>query len=332
MLHGHGDDIHAYPDIRINFSSNVYNHFDHRNLYAHLAKHLPLVTHYPEPTSTRLEFALAEKLHIDASQVMVTNGATEAIYIIAEWGRHLSRAVIPPPTFSEYADACRRAGLSVGTEGEASMIWLCNPNNPTGTVYDHDPLVANIQTHPSTLFVIDASYAPFTREPLVSTTEAASWANVVMLHSMTKRFGVPGLRIGFITAHAEVIRQLRKLQMPWSVNSLAQEAACYLLEHEADYVLPLDELIAERKRVAAALTDKGLIDVHPSHTHILLCRLQQGTSSELKEYLAREHGILIRNASNFQGLTAQHFRIAVQTPAENDVLINAIRQFLTTYE
>ena len=113
--------------------------------------------------------------------------------------------------------------------------------------------------------------------------------------------------------------------MPWSVNGLAGEAGLYLLAHSEDYRLPLEMLLHERKRVGEALQASGICDVLPSDTHILLCRLRSGNAAELKERLIRQHGILIRDASNFEGLDSRYFRIAVQTPAENDELINCLR-------
>lgn len=335
MLLGHGDDMYAYPHIRLNFSSNVYGHFDHSGLYAHLAKHMDVVTSYPEPDAARLEGVLADNLGLAPSQVMATAGATEAIYLVAQ-AYAGGRSIISSPTFAEYEDACRMYGHECKNiyEGLSAcealaesrgIVWLCCPNNPTGTVEQREDLLRAIDGAGDTLFVVDASYAPFTREPLVSVAEAAARENVVMLHSMTKRFSVPGLRLGYVTAHAKLLGRLRLLQRPWSIDAIAQEAGVYLLSHAKDYSLPLDMLLGERRRIAASLSALGLA-VHRSDTHILLCRLAHGNASALKERLASRHGILIRDASNFHGLTSAHFRIAAQTPDENDALLAAMQE------
>ena len=106
MTDGHGDDTYRYGNIRANFSSNVYAHFDHTALYAHLATRLPSVSHYPEPVARRLEAELAAAMGLEERQVAVTNGATEAIYLVAQALRR-SRSAILQPAFAEYADACR---------------------------------------------------------------------------------------------------------------------------------------------------------------------------------------------------------------------------------
>lgn len=332
MLQGHGDDIYQYANIRVNFSSNVCNCFRHDGLFHHLSQRMRDVLSYPEPTPKSLEKEIAERLDINPSCVSVTNGATEAIYLIAQAWRG-SRSVILAPTFSEYADACRMHGHEVqfishledipqGTE----LVWLCNPNNPTGMVLDCSLLEQCIMRHPNILFIVDASYAVFTLKTLLTTRAAAALPNVVMLHSMTKAYAVPGLRIGYLTACNELMQRIAECRMPWSVNQLAINAAHYLLQHPEEYQLNVPDLMEERERVRTQLISTGLVDVHPSDTHILLCKLHHGTAAALKDYLAREHGILIRDASNFAGLTPAHFRIAVQSQKENDELVKALAE------
>lgn len=338
MTDGHGDDIYQYSHIQLNFSSNVYGHFEHRGLFAYLTGRLEAVKNYPEPTPQRAKKAVATALGLHPRQVMVTNGATEGIYLVSQTFRCRSSAIVIP-TFAEYADACRLHGhttvfinnLADIPHTTAQMVWLCNPNNPTGAVHDKDSLLACISQHPQTLFVIDASYASFTQEPLITPTEAVSLPNLIMLHSMTKAFSIPGLRLGYITANEGLLDNVRRHRMPWSVNTLAQEACCYLLAHKDDYHLPIATLLTERERIGKALAATGVVQVYPSHTHILLCRLRTGKASDLKERLINRYGILIRDASNFKGLDDSHFRIAVQTPEENERLLTSIIDILSQH-
>lgn len=334
MIQGHGDDIHKYGNIDINFSSNVYNHFDHEGLFCHLADRLDNVVNYPEPTPQSLETELAMMLGIKPENVCVTNGATEAIYLTAQTFRR-SKTAILMPTFAEYADACRlheHQLCNIYTLDDiperAQMVWLCNPNNPTGSVIPKDQLADCLKHHPDTIFVVDASYAPFTPEPLINPSEALDFPNVVMLHSMTKEYAIPGLRLGYLTAHENLLHRIRLQRMPWSVNQVAIDAGHYLLMHSDEYELDLASLMTERQRMADALTRLSVIEVWPSQTHILLCRLRMGKASALKDYLARERGILIRDASNFEGLDSSFFRIAVQTPEENNELIKGIIEWI----
>jgi len=330
MINGHGDDIYLYPDIRINFSSNVYNHFSHIGLFRHLSQHLDRVTHYPEPVPYQLEKEVAHRLMLEPEQVMVTNGATEAIYLIAQTFRNSVSAILIP-TFAEYADACRLHEHQVSyicqlkqLDFNHHLLWLCNPSNPMGSVIPREQLLKSIKQHPHTLYIIDASYAPYTLQPLLSATEAATLSNVLMLHSMTKEYAIPGLRLGYITGSSTLIGQIAHQRMPWSVNQMAIEAGNYLLTHADEYVLDIMQLCTERERVSKALIRSGFINCFPSDTHILLCYLRVGRASVLKNYLALQHHLLIRDASNFEGLDESYFRIAIQRPEENDELIKAI--------
>lgn len=294
----------------------------------HLAAHPELISHYPEPEAWTLEKMIAERHQINPQQVIVTSGATEAIYLIAQtFGMH---PVIPAPTFSEYEDACnmfpRSAGIidiSSRNKKQKTMLWLCNPNNPIGEVYDQlyiDRMMAEYD-----LLVLDLSYENYTDAHIMNPRWGCRKPYSVQIHSMTKSYAIPGLRLGYITAHESLTSQIRQYLRPWSVSALALEAGKFLLEH--------DELICkpdlhEARRLAKELEQIGGVVVTPTQTNFMLCRLVHHTAAELKEYLAREHHMLIRDASNFKGLTPHHFRVAAQTPSENDAMVDAIRKFM----
>lgn len=325
MINGHGDDIHNYGGVRINFSSNIYAGFSHDGLFDHLRKSMCLIANYPEPSPLSLEKGLADINGLDQDCVMVTNGATEAIYLIARTF-HGFNPVIPQPTFSEYADAYKGLANHAVEFHRHNIFWFCIPNNPTGYVMPKDDLISKIKSNSDDIFVIDESYAAYTKESIISLDEAVNYDNVLLLRSMTKDYGVPGLRLGYVVGNSNLLSKVRENRMPWSVNALAIEAGHYLLEHQDEYHLPVEDLIAERRRVESRLHELG-IATSPSDSHMLLCRLPLGKASELKGYLIANHGILIRDASNFQTLSPQHFRIAVQTEKENDELIKAISQW-----
>lgn len=329
MINGHGDDIHNYSNIRYNFSSNIYAGFEHQGLFEHLKNSMRLITNYPEPTPISLERRIAEAHGVAAENVMVTNGATEAIYLIAKTFNDCE-SIIPQPTFSEYADACRineNKSLIINHQPLIKTCWLCIPNNPTGHVMPKDELTERVETNPNILFIVDASYAAYTEMDVIAADEVIKYDNVIMLRSMTKDYGLPGLRLGYVVGNSSLLQKIQENRMPWSVNALAIEAGHYLLTHHDEYHIPIVELIAERKRMETALNAKGITTSH-SDSHMLLCQLTKGSASELKQYLVDNHGILIRDASNFATLTPQHFRIAVQTRVQNDELLKALDQWI----
>ncbi|NMB36439.1 MAG: pyridoxal phosphate-dependent class II aminotransferase [Bacteroidales bacterium] len=340
MIKGHGDDAYKYgKKMKANFSSNVYNKVNIEGLKTHLCKCMNEIGSYPEPEPYSLEAKLAITKDLNSKEVCVTNGATEAIYLIAQAFRGADTAILQP-TFSEYADACLIHEHNVSSifslpdkkeayllPKEIQTLWLCNPNNPTGKVYDIDHLQMVIEHNPKVCFIIDQSYEFFTLAKTFSAKEAASFPNLLLLHSMTKRYAIPGLRLGYITGKAALLQRLRNHRMPWSVNQLAIQAGLYLLDNPQEAQIDLQAYLEETKRLSSNLKSLG-IEVLETQTHFMLASLREGKASELKDYLVKTHEILIRDASNFEGLDERFFRIATQTPKENDLLVAAISQWI----
>ena len=333
MINGHGDDIYQYGGIRCNFSSNISPLIDTSPLRQHLAERLTLINHYPEPDAYSLEVLIAAKHGISPNEVLVTSGATDAIYLIAQTLRSERTFVVKRPTFSEYADACRMYGYEEAPKGGA-VRWLCNPNNPTGELRTTDTVKVLSRRHH--WLIIDQSYEDYTWAPLLSAQTAIDMQNVIVIHSMTKRFAIPGLRLGYIIAPSAVIDRLRANYRPWAVNALAIEAGHWLLEDEGEHHSSEEPYYREEMRMLLAQTQylrerlRNIFGIHvyPTSTNFMLCSIQQSTAAELKEYLLAHHGFLIRDASNFEGLNDCHFRIATQLPECNDELVEAIQTFV----
>ena len=335
MTYGHGDDKYRYGDrIKMNFSSNIYQRADLTELKDYLATRLDAIGNYPEPEPKALESLIAEKLEISADMVMVTNGANEAIYLIAQLYRHWA-SVIPQPTYNEYADACRMFGHTISYDRndelnilpEDRIYWLCNPDNPTGNVLLKSLITHIIRKHPRYLYVIDQSYADYTLQPMLEMKEMLDCYNVMILQSLSKKYCVPGLRLGYLTASPIIIDRLRDIRQPWTVNALAIEAGKWLVEHDPKVLPDLKEYLDEAQRLKQQLADIEGLMVMDTQTHYMLVNIDWATSLELKNWLIEHHGILIRDASNFHSLDDHCFRVAAQTPEENDALISAIKAY-----
>lgn len=356
MIYGHGDDAFSFQDIRTNFSSNIYGHADLSALNTYLATRLDVIQNYPEPAADSLAAIIAQHHGISADQVLVTNGATDAIYLIAQvFSADVTHFSTDEPTFSEYADASILYGLKTRKNTETSekirkclenpertqesvseffrsfpcfsvVRWLCNPNNPDGRIYSPQQILEEAQC--STLLVVDQSYEHYTQASLLSPREALSIPNLLLLHSLTKTYAVPGLRIGYVTGPATLIGRLRAAARPWAVNALAVEAGKWLFSHDVRAIDDQPALLAETQRLAKALDEVPHLHVTPTATTFMLVRCDTLTAAELKQRLATEHHLLIRDASNFPTLTPHHFRVATQTPPENDTLIQALRNII----
>ena len=324
MIEGHGDDLYRYDNIKMNFSSNIYNGTDLSELDAYLCTRMDAIRSYPEPSAASLEMMIAHDCGIDPDEVLVTSGAVDAIYLIAQAYRHEGTSHVIQPTFREYEDACRVFGYQESEDG--ALCWLCNPNNPTGDVMAAEDVLALAERH--SLLIVDQSYEDYTMASLLQPADVVGRDDIILLHSMTKRYAVPGLRLGFVTASSSVISRLREQYRPWAINALSLEAGKWLVQRGKTAIPDLSTYLAETQRLRTMLNGIEGIDVQQTETNFFLCTIRQATAAQLKEYLAREHGILIRDATNFTRLTPHHFRIATQSPAENDVLVTAIRFFL----
>ena len=335
MIYGHGDDTWRYGDaIKMNFSSNIYQKADLSELKAFLASRLDVIGHYPEPEPKELEGLIAEKLEIPANMVMVTNGANEAIYLIAQLYSGWT-SIIPQPTYHEYADACKMFGHIISYERtddlevlpQDRIYWLCNPDNPTGNVLLKVLLAYVIRKNPRFLYVIDESYADYTLQPRLQPKEMMDCFNVMFIRSMSKKYCVPGLRLGYVAASPIIIDRLRAIRQPWTVNALAIEAGKYLVEHDPQLLPDMNAYIAEAQRLKAGLEAIDGLMVMDTQTHYMLVNIDWANVLELKNWLVEHHGILIRDASNFHGLDDHCFRVAAQTPEENAALLNAIKAY-----
>ncbi|PVX50682.1 threonine-phosphate decarboxylase [Balneicella halophila] len=339
MIYGHGDDIYSQnQQIVYNFSSNVYEHEDDNWLYNLLEKNLSVLHSYPEPDATSLVQLLAHRNNISEEEICATHGATDAIYLIAQTFSHSNTAIFAP-TFSEYEDACRinRHRITIIKELEDvnrknfEMVWLCNPNNPTGLTFDYNILVELIDNNPETLFIIDQTYHYFTNKPTLSYVDAVKRENVVLIDSFTKRFALPDLRLGYFVTNKKLKNKIQYYKQPWAVSQLAIEVGKYILQ-SMTCNLDLASLLGETKDFQERLSNIKGIEVQGTDTHFFLCKTQKGTAEELKKYLVEHHGILIRNASNFEGLTANYFRICTQKKEANMKLIDGITDYMNSFK
>ncbi|MCD7977422.1 MAG: aminotransferase class I/II-fold pyridoxal phosphate-dependent enzyme [Tannerellaceae bacterium] len=339
MLFGHGDDFYnSKSEVKINFSSNVWHGANLEKLQAHLIEHFDSLTHYPEPDAGSLKRLLARRYEIKDDNVVVTNGSTTAFYMIAQtWQGAKSTILIP--SFSEYEDACLLHGHEISffsnnedlselsLEGQ-DFCWICNPNNPDGKLRHRSELLKLIAANRQTTFIIDQAYVAFTTEDMLKATDVKNNENLILVQSISKAYNTPGLRTGYIVAAPEKIEVISRYLVPWSVNTLAIEASKYILMHPAQFTLPIRKWQRETAELIYQLSKSDGLEVIPTSTTFFLVRLKKGTAAELKQYLLENYGILIRDASNFRGLDDEYIRLSTQSPAENQVLVDAMKEWL----
>ncbi len=212
------------------------------------------------------------------------------------------------------------------------VYWICNPNNPSGNVLMKGFMDYVVRRSPRYAFVVDQSYEGYTKEPLLQAREMIDVPNLLMLHSLSKTYGVPGLRLGYITGHPNTVQLLRQHRHPWAMNALSIEAGKFLLKKGKPAISNLDEYLEETQRFRSNLREVKGVRVFETKTNYMLCELENATSTDLKYHLIHEHGMLIRDCSNFYGLDNHFFRVSAQLPEENDALVAAIRDYLEASE
>jgi threonine-phosphate decarboxylase len=301
--------------------------------------------HYPDSACTELVEALARCHGCEPANVCVGNGSTELIHLLPRLVA-AQRALIIAPAFSEYAEALRKAGwaydclvlpedagfpLSIAAvreelHKEYGLLFLCNPGNPTGRLYRKDQVAELLEVcrDAGTLLVVDEAFIDFCDEESVKRPVIESGAGVV-IRSMTKFYGFPGLRLGYALAAAPLAERLCTLRLPWGVGTLAQAAGVAALADPGHGARSRAFVAEERAFLMAGLSSLPGVRVWPGAANYLLARLNGELSAAgLQERLLPER-ILIRDCANFHGLDGHFFRVAVRTREENERLLAALR-------
>jgi histidinol-phosphate aminotransferase len=300
------------------------------------------VTRYPDRQAEPLRSCLAEREGIETGRLAVANGTAQLIWSIAmAYLRPGDAALIVGPTFGEYrvasalmgaqirevrADAGRGfrpdlAGLCRALEEtRPRVVWLCNPNNPTGAYLTVQAVEQLLSSSPGTLWAIDEAYRPFMAGAW-DARSLLSTGSVVLLRSLTKDYAVPGLRLGYAMASEPIIGALERVLPPWSVSAAAIAAGTAAL-HGRDHVRrTIEALQDEAARLYLAIAGQGW-RILPSPTHFFL--VEVGDAAGFRARLLRGFGIQVRDCASF-GLP-EFIRIAAQTPEANDRLCRAMEE------
>jgi len=307
---------------------------------------LDSLVHYPDNGCEELVRTLADVHGIPAEYFAVANGSTEIIYNLPALLPGKSALVISP-SFSEYTYAlhqhhCEVRHLILSPRDNFSLdpdavrkaldedydaLYLCNPGNPSGMLYPRQT-IAEIYEHcreTGTFLVLDEAFMDFCEEASAKQVVIASGHGIV-LRSMTKFYGIPGLRLGYAIAAPPLIERLSSMGGPWSVNTLAQVAGVTALR-DSDYgKRSVENITRLRAGLEQGLSRFPQLSVYPSSANFLLVEINSSmTSTELKERLM-EKMILIRDCSSFTGLSNRFFRVAVRTEEENFRLLECLKE------
>jgi len=207
----------------------------------------------------------------------------------------------------------------------ADAVCLANPNNPTSTVTPRADLLELARRHPDILFLVDEAFVQFLEHPdHVSLLDKSYLCpNLLVFHSLTKFYCLPGLRLGALVGHPDTLAKIRPFKEPWTVNAAAERVAGLLADCRS-YERRTRELIAiERRKIAAALAGVPSIRLFPAAADFFLARWTAGDLDDLLRPLLEE-GFHVRDCRNFPGLEQNFFRFAVRAPAENQRFLRTL--------
>ena len=294
---------------------------------------------YPDLEYTGLREALAAYLGVGAEMVVPTNGGAEALFLAARAAGTGGKALVLEPTFSEYAAAAAASGKEpvrrvarrreVNFEWDStplrdlegvSVVFLCNPNNPTGDLLDRSAVleVADRVAEAGAVLVVDEAFADFV--PEISVTDMVG-RGLWVARSFTKFFAIPGLRLGCLVC--DDAGRIQSLQPSWSVNSVAAAAGIAAVSDRSFADASRAEVVRLREDLFGALDALPGLHPFPGAANFLLVRGPEG----LPERLARR-GVLVRGCGPFYGLGPEYFRVAVRDAEENGRLVAAIQEEL----
>lgn len=297
-----------------------------------------VVDAYPERDARPLASALAAYHGLAPAQVVVGNGSTELIRLIAQLALSPDDVSLTlAPSFGEYAAATALTGallvehLLVPEDGFAldvdrlagtlravapRVCWWCAPNNPTGSSASPSEIAALVAAYPETLFVLDEAYCDLLHAPQW-TPDLLACGNLLVVRSMTKAWGLAGLRLGYVLGAPALIGPLTAAKPPWNVNACAQAAGIAALTDGDHYRTAVDLLRDGKAQLVAGLTAHGW-SVIPSATAFFLVRV--GDAPQAKRQLL-QRGCLVRDCTSF-GLP-EFVRISPRLPADNERLLGA---------
>ena len=334
------------PKDIIDFSSNI-NPYLINNLDKYILEGLKGCNKYPDINYKNLRENIAKYLDIDSFNIIPGNGATEIIYLLMKSIN--KRIAILNPTFSEYERSAKLSGLQVlnlyfdkdknfelnlntikENIDKFDSLFICNPSNPIGKIYELTSLLELLKKH-NKLLIVDETFMEFVEDEgkysLVKHIKDNK--NIFIIKAITKFFGVPGIRLGYgVSNNKDILSKMYEIKEPWTINSFADTISNYIFE-DKEYIKNSKEFfIKEREYMIHKLKQIKNIKVYVTNTNFILIKLLTMTSTKLKKELFINGNILIRDASNFRNLDESYIRIAIKSHSENIKIINQLNEIL----
>jgi histidinol-phosphate aminotransferase len=298
------------------------------------------VNRYPDPQQVNVKSVLSKLKNVDRKQILLGNGSDEVLDLIfrAFCEPKVDNVITLPPTYGMYSVLAnlnnienREVSLSIDFQPEVEkileavdentkIIFLCSPNNPTGNSFS-DENVAYLLQNFKGLVVIDEAYIDFSKKQSWM-NELDEYPNLIITQTLSKAYGLAGIRLGVCYASAEIISVLNKIKPPYNVNELTQLRALERLSDPEKIKLEIDTIITQRDRLLKALVDIKFVEkIYPTEANFILIKVDDA-NKRYAHLIAK--GIVIRNRTT-QALCENTLRLTIGTEEENMILINALK-------
>ena len=329
------------PNI-LDFSSNVSPIGMPLSVKPILKKRLDQMISYPDLHSSTLSNDLKKFIGLPKSNLVVGNGAIEIIYNFCSAFLSKKSVLIPVPTFEEYEAAAKLSdckisffktmNLSENLDSFISKIpvngciFICNPNNPTGNILSKKQLTKIISSakQKSCIVFVDECFielVPQSNQSVINLIK--KYDNLFVLRSLTKSFGLAGIRIGYAIASKQFIDILQKMKIPWSVNILAQEAGITAIKNKSHLAKSKSIIKKEYNFLKNKISIMSGFECHDSATNFILIKTKKDSTKLQKKLLKNK--ILVRDCKNFRGLNNHYIRVAIKSHKDNLKLVSALR-------
>ncbi|MFQ5476540.1 MAG: pyridoxal phosphate-dependent aminotransferase [Nitrosopumilus sp.] len=328
------------PSI-VDFSSNISPAGMPTSVKSVLKKRLSQISDYPDLHSSDLISGLKKYTGLPESNLIVGNGAIEIIYNFCSAFLSKKRILIPTPTFEEYETAAKLVDCKITFFKTMNLaenlnsfiskiptkgcIFICNPNNPTGTILSKKQLnkIVLAAKHKFCFVFIDECFIELVPQSNQSVLNLVKkYDNLFVLRSLTKSFGLAGIRIGYAGSSKQIIDILQKIKIPWSVNALAQEAGIIAIKNKSHLTKSKSIIKKESSFLKNKITDIQGLECHDTSTNFILIKTKQDSTKLQKKLL--KHKVLIRDCKNFRGLNNHYIRVAVKSHKDNLKLVRAL--------
>lgn len=296
---------------------------------------------YPAVDAAPLRQALAEAMGVSIDMVAVTNGSNEAILALIQTYATGHGLAYPVPTYSMVYPLAVVGGakpvevplrpdfsldavalLSTAVETGAHLVFLASPNNPTGNTFEREALLQVVDGFPGVV-MIDEAYFSFVRASLLE--EVHHRENLAVIRTFSKAFSLAGARVGWITAHPQIIAEVSRALPPYNLDLFAQTAAMVALEHRHLLEERARAILQERDRVYTAMSRIDGVHPYPSEANFILFRTHLPARDVYNRLL--ERGVLVRDVSSYPMLEGC-LRVTIGTPEENDLFLEALEESL----